>query len=207
MSPQKPLRLGRSHRSGPDRAASEGRAGSRGIRPIFAMALLSLGSTALAQAAEAPFGLSWGPVTTVPKPFMADREANITALFYFHGQPPASGPDTQQVVLEICRDEGLQQVIWVSRDFPEAELSARYEPIYQEGVRRHGEPVKDGRPETVVWSGGHTLLAVRSVDGGRKRLIMIATGDQYEKCSAAHEAGAGHPATVHTSALHKATTP
>jgi hypothetical protein len=38
--------------------------------------------------------------------------------------PNASGPDTQQVVLEICRDEGLQQVIWVSRDFPEAELSA-----------------------------------------------------------------------------------
>jgi hypothetical protein len=38
----------------------------------------------------------------------------------------------------------------VGRDFPEAELSARYEPIYQEGVRRHGEPVKDGRPETVA---------------------------------------------------------
>jgi hypothetical protein len=59
----------------------------------------------------------------------------------------------------------------------------------------------------VFWPEGHTLLAVRSVEGGRKRLIMIATGDQYEKCSAAHEAGAGHPATVHTSALLEATTP
>jgi hypothetical protein len=37
--------------------------------------------------------------------------------------------------------------------------------------------IAGGEPETVVWSGGHTLLAVRSVDGGRKRLIMIATGD------------------------------
>jgi hypothetical protein len=171
------------------------------------MALLWLSSTAITQAVEAPFGLSWGPVTTVPKPSMADREANITALFYFHGQPPASGPDTQQVVLEICRDEGLQQVIWVSRNFPEAELPARYEPIYQEGVRRHGEPVKDSRSEIVVWPGGHTLLAIRSVEGGRKRLIMIAIGDQYEKCSAAHEADVGHPATVHTSALLEATSP
>ena len=95
---------------------------------------------------------------------MADREANITALFYYHGRPPASGPNTQQVILEVCRDEGLQQVIWVSQPSPEAELTARYEPIYQEGVRRYGEPVKDRRPETVVWPGGHTILAARSVE-------------------------------------------
>ena len=136
--------------------------------------LLWLGCLHGAHAQEAPFGLSWGPVDTVPKPSMVDREANITALTYFHDRPLAAGIDTDEVILEVCRDEGLQQVIWVSRDFPEAELSARYEPIYQEGVRRHGEPVKDGRPETVVWSGGHTLLAVRSVDGGRKRLVGIA---------------------------------
>lgn len=138
---------------------------------------------------------------------MVDREANITALFYFHDQPPASGPDTQQVVLEVCRDEGLQEVIWVSEPFPQTELAAKYDPIYREGVRRHGEPVKDRRPETVVWPGGHTLLAVRSVEGGRKRLIMIATGDQYEQCSAAHEVSAGHPASVHTSTLLDPSTP
>ena len=97
---------------------------------------------------EAPFGLSWGPGDGLcPKPSMADREANITALLYFHGQPPASGPGTQQVILEICRDEGLQQVIWVGQPFPETELAARYEPIYREGVQRYGEPMKDRRPE------------------------------------------------------------
>lgn len=174
---------------------------------MLAVALLWSSGTAVAGGAEAPFGLSWGPVTTVPRPSMVDREANITALFYFHDQPPASGPDTQQVVLEVCRDEGLQEVIWVSEPFPQTELAAKYDPIYREGVRRHGEPVKDRRPETVVWPGGHTLLAVRSVEGGRKRLIMIATGDQYEQCSAAHEVSAGHPASVHTSTLLDPSTP
>jgi hypothetical protein len=33
------------------------------------------------------------------------------------GQPPASGSDTQQIVLEVCQEEGLQQVIWLSRPF------------------------------------------------------------------------------------------
>lgn len=174
---------------------------------MLVMAVLWSSGSAFAQPAEAPFGLSWGPVTTVPKPSMADREANITALFYFHGQPPASGPGTQQVILEICRDEGLQQVIWVGQPFPEAELRARYEPIYQEGVQRYGEPMKDRRPDTVVWPDGHTLLAVRPVEGARKRLIMIVAGAQYETCSAAHEASAGHPAAVHTSVLLDPATP
>lgn len=174
---------------------------------VLAMTFAWVGGIAVARAVEAPFGLSWGPVTTVPRPSMIDREANITALFYLHGQPPASGPNTQQVILEVCRDEGLQRVIWVSQSFPEAELSARYEPIYREGVRRYGEPEKDGRPETVVWPAGHTLLAVRSVEGAHKRLIMISAGDQYETCSAKHEASTGHPATVHTSVLLDPTPP
>jgi hypothetical protein len=67
--------------------------------------------------------------------------------------------------------------------------------------------MKDRRPETVVWPDGHTLLAVRPVEGARKRLIMIVAGDQYETCSAAHEASAGHPATLHTSVLLDPATP
>jgi hypothetical protein len=78
-------------------------------------ALLWLGCLHGAHAQEAPFGLSWGPVDTVPKPSMVDREANITALTYFHDRPLAAGIDTDEVILEVCRDEGLQQVIWLSR--------------------------------------------------------------------------------------------
>jgi len=64
---------------------------------------------------------------------MADREGNVTALFYVHGQPPASGSDTQQIVLEVCQEEGLQQVIWLSRPFAEAEIPSAYAAIYREG--------------------------------------------------------------------------
>lgn len=173
----------------------------RVLSATLVMGLACMNNAVAADADKAPFGLSWGPVTSVPRPSMADREGNVTALFYFHGQAPASGPDTQQVVLEVCRDEGLQQVIWVSQPFPEAELAAKYEPIYREGVRRHGEPLKDPRPDTVLWPTSRTLLAIRAAAGARKRLIMIATGDRYETCSAAHEIATGHPASVHTSAL------
>lgn len=208
LFPQKPSRLRRNPRSGPNRAAlGSGCVRSRRTYSLLAVALLWASATAIAHAAEAPFGLSWGPVTTVPRPSMVDREANITALFYFEDQQPVSGPNTQQIVLQVCRDEGLQQVVWISKPFLQAELAAKYEPIYQEGVRRHGEPVKDSRPETIVWPSGHTLLAVRSVEGDRKRLIMIATGDQYETCSAKHENATGHSATVHTSALLDPATP
>jgi hypothetical protein len=31
---------------------------------------------------------------------------------YFRGHAPATGADTQEVVLEVCQDEGLQRVIW-----------------------------------------------------------------------------------------------
>ncbi|WP_312892317.1 threonyl-trna synthetase, partial [Methylobacterium sp. DB0501] len=173
----------------------------RRIYLVLAVAFLWSSGKVATQAAEAPFGLSWGPVTTVPRPSMVDREANITALFYFHDKLPASGRDTQQVVLEVCQDEGLQQVIWVSQAFSQTDLAAKYDLIYREGVRRHGEPVKDGRLETVVWPSGHIILAVRSVEDGRKRLIMIATGEQYERCSATHQTSTGHPASVHTSTL------
>jgi hypothetical protein len=128
----------------------------RVLSATLVMGLACMNNAVAADADKAPFGLSWGPVTSVPRPSMADREGNVTALFYFDGQAPASGPDTQQVVLEVCRDEGLQQVIWVSQPFPEAELAAKYAPIYREGVRRHGEPLKDPRPDTVLWPTSRT---------------------------------------------------
>ncbi|WP_236960218.1 threonyl-trna synthetase [Methylobacterium durans] len=137
----------------------------------------------------------------VPRPSMVDREGNITALFYFHDRPLAAGSMTQEVVLEVCQDEGLQQVIWVSQSFPEAEVASRYGAIYREGVERYGLPQDDPRPDTVVWPGGRTLLALRSVSGDQKRLIMISTGDRYERCSDAHVAATGHRASLHTTSL------
>lgn len=76
---------------------------------VFGLLLLSACATAAAQ--EAPFGLVLGLMADVPRPSMVDREANVTALTYFHDRPLASGADTDRVILEVCRDDGLQQVV------------------------------------------------------------------------------------------------
>ncbi|TGD92015.1 threonyl-trna synthetase [Methylobacterium nonmethylotrophicum] len=170
-------------------------------------ALIWLGCLHGAHAQEAPFGLSLGPVDTVPKPSMVDREANITALTYFHDRPLAAGIDTDEVILEVCRDEGLQQVIWLSRALSEAELPSRYEAIYQEGVRRYGQPQTEPGSETVSWPSGRALLAVRKAVPGERRLTMLARGDRYESCSAAHQAATGHLASRHASDLILGQTP
>jgi hypothetical protein len=169
--------------------------------------LLWLGCVSAAPAQDAPFGLAWGPVETVPKPSMVDREANITALIYLRGHPPASGPDTEEVVLEVCRDEGLQEVIWLSRPLTEAEMPSRYETIYREGVRRYGEPGTMDDEGTVTWPAGRVLLTVRKVASGERRLMMVVRGDRYDACSGTHRALAGHPAGVHVSRLLDAGSP
>lgn len=167
----------------------------------LAGAILLAGTPAAVRAQEAPFGLSWGPLTSVPRPSMVDREGTINPCTTFHDRPTAAGGMTQEVVLEVCKDEGPQQVVWVSQSFPEDELATRYGPIYREGVQRYGLPQDDPRPHTVVWPGGRTLLAVRPVSGDQKRLIMISTGDRYERCSDAHVVATGHRASLHTSTL------
>jgi hypothetical protein len=169
--------------------------------PWRAALALSLGLVASAEAQEAPFGLRWGPVDTVPKPSMVDREANITALIYLRGRAPATGPDTDEIVLEVCRDEGLQQVIWLSRPLAEAEMPSRHEAIRREGVRRYGAPGTDDGAGTLTWPAGRALLTIRGEASGGRRLMMVARGDSYDACSDTHQALAGHPAGTHVTKL------
>lgn len=150
---------------------------------------------------EAPFGLSWGPLTNVPKPSMVDREGNITALIYLHDHPPAGGSDTDRVILEVCKDEGLQQVIWLSRPLSEGELPTRYRAIHREGVRRYGRPEKVDGSGSVVWPSGRAVLSIRKAVLGEQRLVMVSRGDRYAACSHSHQAATGHPAGVHASTL------
>lgn len=163
--------------------------------------LLWLGCLSTAAAQEAPLGLAWGPVSEVPKPSMVDREANVTALIYLHDLPIAAGADTDRVILEVCKDEGLQQVIWLSRPLSDAELPGRYDAIYREGVRRHGQPQTDNVLGDALWSSGQVFLTVRKATAGERRLAMVSRGPRYASCSVAHETATGHPATVHGAAL------
>lgn len=93
------------------------------------LAVLLVAAAGGSRADEAPFGLTWGPLSDVPRPSIVDRAGNITALYYRDGRSPASGTDTLQVILEVCRDEGLQQVLWSSRTLSRPELAVRYQRI------------------------------------------------------------------------------
>ncbi|TXN21355.1 hypothetical protein [Methylobacterium sp. WL19] len=97
----------------------------------------------------APFGLSCGPVTGVPKPSLVDREANLTGLYYFHDRPLASGPDTIQVILMVCREQGLQQVVWVGRALDRGAHAVARETLRREGVRLHGNPRPGPFPDSL----------------------------------------------------------
>lgn len=169
------------------------------VRVFGLLNMLAWASSAAAQ--EAPFGLAWGPVTQVPRPSMVDREANVTALTYFHDKALASGADTDRVILEVCRDEGLQQVIWLSRRLSEEELSASYKAIVQEGIQRHGAPLEGAVPGTVAWPGSRMILTTRTLPSGEQRLVMVSQGEGYAGCSATHETMTGHSAAVHASRL------
>ncbi|KOX42817.1 threonyl-trna synthetase [Streptomyces purpurogeneiscleroticus] len=150
---------------------------------------------------DAPFGLSWGPVDAVPRPLKVDREANLTALYYPHGWPPALGEATAEVVLVVCRDEGLQQVVWVGLPMSGETLVRTRRAIHDEGVRRYGEPGPGPTADSELWPDGRALLASREVADGRRELVMTAFGPGYPACSEAHRGATGHPAGSHVADL------
>ncbi|ACK81975.1 hypothetical protein [Methylorubrum extorquens] len=171
---------------------------------LIALALLALTRAAPAEEAptgEAPFGLAWGAVAEVPRPIKVEREANLTALYYPRGWGPAIGPATAEVVLVVCRDEGLQQVVWVGLPLSGEALARMRRAIHDEGVRRYGEPDPGGTRDSEVWRRGRALLATREAADGQRELVMTAFGPGYAACSGAHHAETGHPAGAHVADL------
>jgi hypothetical protein len=154
-----------------------------------------------AEAGEAPFGLAWGPLSEVPRPLKADREANLTALYYPQGWRPATGSGTAQVILVICRTEGLQQVVWVGVPLSRDDLAKARRAIHEEGVRRYGEPEPGPTADAELWRGGQALLASRETADGRRELVMTTFGPGYPACSGTHHVEAGHPAGAHVAEL------
>jgi hypothetical protein len=90
----------------------------RTIRLLFALigsaGFLSFSASAFD--APAPFGFSWGPVDKVPTPSLATRHDNVTLLIYRRDRLPSDElRGTEEIVLQVCKNEGLQQVIWISK--------------------------------------------------------------------------------------------
>ena len=175
-------------------------------RPALVLSFVlitALVSEGLAEAAaeEAPFGFSWGPVNQIPRPSMAQRESNITALIYLRDRVPPELRDTEEVVLEVCAVEGLQHILWVSRPLSETEAGQKYEAALSEGKRRFGEPENDPSRNGVVWRTGRTTLSWAPAGTGLRRIIMTTTGPEFDACSKRHLDTTGHPATEHIADL------
>ena len=105
------------------------------VCPIV-LALVALAGTVRAAdrpIGEGPFGLAWGPMDRVDTPSIVDHAAKLTGLYYFHDRPLASGPDTVAVVLVACREQGLQQVVWVGRPLDETACATTREIVRREG--------------------------------------------------------------------------
>jgi hypothetical protein len=140
----------------------------------------------------APFGLSWGPADKVPTPSLQTRHANI-ALFIYKGDRLPSGGlrDTEEIVLQVCKKEGLQQVIWISKLLSAAEEQDRLGSILAEGTRRYG-PFEITEQGMIRWNGGQTTVAAGSSDQGH-RIFMASNGPGIESCSNEH----GHQISDH----------
>ena len=149
------------------------------------------------KADDAPLGFAWGPVDKIPKPSTVKREANLTTLFYDESSPVSTGVDTARVIVEVCRVEGLQHVIWISRQMSDGDLKRNLEAARAQATTRYGQPKQLPLMQAEVWGESRVLIAVSKGLPGQQRLVMSMQGEQYDKCSAEHEAAAGHSASSH----------
>jgi hypothetical protein len=161
------------------------------LLPIVLASLLNFSAAAFDQ--SAPFGFSWGPVDKVPTPSLATRHANITLLIYRRDRLPSDElPDTEEIVLQVCKKEGLQQIIWISNFLSDSEEHAKLGSILEEGSRRYGKAeVSEGG--IIHWNRGQTMLAAVSNDQGLHRIFMASSGPGLDTCSEEH----GHPVSDH----------
>jgi len=135
----------------------------------------------------APFGFAWGPVDKVPKPSLAAKDANVTVLLYRRDRLPVDGmPDTELVLLDICKTEGLQQVSWASRALSADEAVAKFAQVVAKSVERYGE--SKVTPEgSLAWRNRRIEAVSVSEPDGKHRLLMVSRGPDFDPCSAEHD--------------------
>ena len=147
---------------------------SSALLPLAIASLLNFSAAAFGQ--SAPFGFSWGPVDKVPTPSLATRHDNVTLLIYRGDRLPSDElPGTEEIVLQVCKKEGLQQIIWISKFLSDSEEHAILGSILTESARRYGKPEK-GEQGVIQWNGGQAMLAAVSNDQGLHRIFMASNG-------------------------------
>jgi hypothetical protein len=58
---------------------------------------------------SAPFGLAWGSLDKIPRPSLALKDVNVTVLQSTR-TAPSELTDTEVILLDVCKKEGLQQI-------------------------------------------------------------------------------------------------
>jgi hypothetical protein len=161
---------------------------------LISASLLNFSASAFDQA---PFGFSWGPVDKVPTPSHAAREDNITLLIYRRDRLPSDElRDTEEIVLEVCKKGGLQQIVWFSKSLSAAEEHDKLQSVLAEGTRRYGE-AEIAERGIIHWNAGRITVATISDDQGLHRIVMVSTGPGLDACSEEHKSITGHPVSNH----------
>ena len=167
------------------------------MRPTILLAAFITGSLpAGAFGQSAPFGLSWGHVDNVPRPSFATREDNVTLLVYRGDRIPNEARDAEEIVLEVCKNEGLQQIVWISRFLSSSELDDKLKAILAEGARRYGK-AETSEQGIISWDAGRAFAASKSFGRGLHRILMASAGPGFETCSEEHKSVTGHPLNDH----------
>lgn len=111
------------------------------------------------------------------------QEKNITALLYRRDTIPEHISDAEEIILKICDQEGLQQVIWVSRLLSGEDARRKFAVIYAEGAHRYGE-ADDGDPAggTASWISVRVTMFAKLADPGFYHIFMIQDGPAFHIC-------------------------
>ena len=128
--------------------------------------------------------------------FVGDEEDNLTLLVYRGDRVPNEVPDTEEVVLGVCKNEGLQQVVWISRFFSGAELNEKLEAVLAEGTRRYGR-AEISEQGIISWNAGRTFAVSKSFGRDLNRILMASAGPEFDPCSEEHKSMTGHPLNDH----------
>jgi hypothetical protein len=142
---------------------------------------------ALALDGSAPFGFAWGPLEKIPKPSLALKDANVTVLLYRRDRLQSNEmPDTEVILLDVCRKEGLQQISWASRALSTNEANAKFVQVVADGVQKYGEsePTPGG---ALAWEKGRIEALSVSEPDGTHRILMVSRGPDFDACSAEHD--------------------
>jgi hypothetical protein len=135
---------------------------------------------------SAPFGLAWGPLDKIPRPSLALKDVNVTVLLYRRERLPSELPDTEVILLDVCKKEGLQQISWASRSLSTDEAVSKFIRVLAVGDQRYGEskPTSGG---ALGWENGRIEALSVSEPDGTHRILMVSRGPDFDACSAEHD--------------------